>query len=276
MSNSKQLIRHRIASITTTRKITNAMELMATGKLKKQKERMLQYREYGEQVRQFAAQVLVQDIESDLLKSQEGGCVTIAFCSDIGLCGGYNVNLQKLAMEELDPEDPLFLIGKKALSFFVNNGFDLQNEMTGSDDLTFAELAKITRQALALYYEKKAGSLQILYTRFVNAITFEPVVVKLLPLEKPVSQNRLHKETIFDPDPQSVLSALLPMYLESLVYGAFLESKTSEQACRRMAMETATDNADELIETLKMDYNRARQAAITQEITEIVAGADAL
>jgi F0F1-type ATP synthase gamma subunit len=137
-----------------------------------------------------------------------------------------------------------------------------------------------TRSALNKFINKEIGKIKLVYTRYVNSVTFQPVIVDLLPVSKPQifeekDENKIHKDTLFEPDATTILNTLIPMYFESSLYGKFVECHVSEQASRRMAMENASDNADEIIEQLQLQYNKARQSAITQEITEVVAGADA-
>lgn len=280
MAQNKQEIRSRIRSVQSTKKITNAMELMATSKLKKQKELMLANKEYAEYLKDTVQRILqnVEFVENAFLETRtEGNPITIFFTSDMGLCGGYNVNLFRLLEEELPADSPIIVVGKRGYPWLLNRKYNVINSLTGSDDITFTQLKKLTNQAIEMYLNKEVSCIQVLYSKFVNSISFEPTLVKLLPVEKDQDfSSEHHTETIFEPNANAVLNDLVPMYLRSLVYSYWIETKTSEQASRRLAMETATDNAQELIDQLLLQYNRARQAAITQEITEIVAGADAL
>lgn len=279
MAQGKQALKGRIRSVGATRKITSAMELIANAKLQKQRSQMEKNREYAATLRQIVSQILANNPESDcvyLQKNTSPRTLTFMFTSDMGLCGGYNANLLRFAQETLKPEDPLVLIGSKGRSTLAARGFNLVNEPQGSDNVTFYDFNDLADQALDQYVRQEIGRIQILYCRFANAVTFVPEILPLLPVAPMTREGREFKvETLFEPNADEILNSLIPMYIRSLLYSTHLQSKTAEQGSRRVAMESATDNADELIDTLTLQYNQARQAAITQEITEIVAGADA-
>lgn len=284
MAQSKQALKGRIRSIRATKKITSAMKLVATSKLQRQKNLMEKNKEYATYLKDMVARILSDNegIDNQYLKKVEDtNPLTILFTSDLGLCGGYNSNelryLQEIGVKK---DQPIMVIGSKGLPWLTNRGYKVINEYINSDSLDFLELSKIANQVLAMFIDKEITSIRIVFTKFVNSVTFEPTAITLLPVSKEsmksTSANNLHQETIFEPDASSILNDLIPMYIRSLAYSYWLETKTAEQASRRMAMENATDNAEELIDTLVLQYNQARQAAITQEITEIVSGADAL
>ena len=198
------------------------------------------------------------------------------FTSDMGLCGAYNANLLRMAGEVLDPQDPMIVIGTKGTSTLRQKVFNLFREPIGSDHVDFYVFNDLADEALKLYVSGEIGKIQILYCQFVNAVTFTPQLLTLLPVSPMEREGREFKvETLFEPGPDAILNSLIPMYVRSLLYSTHMQTKTAEQGSRRVAMESATDNADELIDKLTLQYNQARQAAITQEITEIVAGADA-
>lgn len=285
MAQGKQALKSRIRSIQATKKITNAMELIATTKLQKQKNLMENNREYATHLRNTVCQILADNdnVENKYLKHVEDTHpLVILFTSDMGLCGGYNSNELKFLSEVIENKEiPLVVIGTKGLPWLKTKGYHVENEYISSDNLSYMELSKIITGVLERYVNKEITSIRIVYTKFVNSVSFVPTQAKLLPITKEdmKSENSStgpYVETLFEPNPDAILNDLIPMYVKSLFYSYYLETKTSEQASRRMAMENATDNAEELIETLTLKYNQARQAAITQEITEIVGGADAL
>lgn len=280
MAQGKQALKRRIRSVQATKKITGAMEMIATGKLQKQKGLMQQNKEYASYLKDTVQQILADnaDLENQyLVQTEDTNPLTIIFTSDIGLCGGYNSNMYRFMLEHIDRKHPVMLIGIKGIPFMRRTNFQVLNTAVGSDNMSFAELAKYANSALEMFRKKEITSIRILYTKFVNSISFVPTLVPLLPVKKEeIEARKTFIETEFEPNPNAILNDLIPMYVRSLVYSYWLESKTSEQASRRLAMENATDNAEELIETLVLQFNQARQAAITQEITEIVAGSDAL
>lgn len=276
----KAAIKSRIKSISSTKKITSAMELISSVKLQKQRNMMVKNNGYAEVLRDTVAEILSSDIEidNDFLRRKEGSSKFVfVFSSDLGLCGGYNGNIIKLAKEHVSKEDYVVAIGKKNYSFFKNNGYNVVNDMILSDTLTHIELKKIVDSAIQMYRDDKICGIEILYTKFINNVTFEPVLEKVLPGEyKGEKKEGPAKETIFEPNANEILDSLIPMMVNNEVYAKYLQAKTSEQGSRRFAMENATDNAEELTTQLQLEFNKARQAAITQEITEIVSGADAL
>ncbi len=280
MAANKQALKTRIRSITATKKITSAMRLMATSKLKKQKDLALLNREYAHTLRNTMDKILSNNkgVESVFLTQREDtNPLVIIFTSDMGLCGGYNTNALKKLAAETAKNARVIVIGKKGNSFLVNREYNVVNELILSDKVNFLELSEIAQDALEQYEKEEITSIRVYYTRFENSVTFVPEVIQLLPSSiSKTEKDETYTSTIYDPNPTAILDQLIPMYVKSMLYSTLLETKTSEQASRRMAMEQATDNAEELIDNLKLVYNRARQDAITQEISEIVAGADAI
>ncbi|BBK63143.1 ATP synthase subunit gamma [Amedibacterium intestinale] len=278
MAAGKLEIKARIRSVESTKKITKAMQLVATSKLKKQKQYMEENREYA-----FYLKETVQDILSSIINSRhpylqknEGKPFTIVFTSDMGLCGGYNANIYRMLSSEIGNDGQFVMIGSRGVNWSKNKDFEVVREEVDLEDECYSELAEIADYALELYRNKEISQIRILYTHFVNSVTFEPKLVTLLPVEKEQREKKENAQTIFEPAGEQILDTLVPMYVRSMLYSYYLETKTSEQASRRMAMENATDNAEELKETLELQYNQARQAAITQEITEIVGGVNAM
>ena len=288
MSQSKQALRTRIRSVNSTKKITKAMEMISNAKLFRQRSRMEANREYAQRLQDTVDEIVMKNpgVDCSYLKPKSSEAkATVIFCSDLGLCGGYNQNVLKLAKAELRLEDPVILIGTSLYRQMREAGFNLLNkEPISSDHIHFLELKEKVEEAIYLYDRDEVGTVQLLYTEFVNTMTFRARFDQLLPClldeaairEETESHDRMNVETMFDPDPETILNELIPMMLYDVAYADWMESTTAEQGSRRMAMKTASDNADELSEELKLEYNKARQASITQEITEIVGGSNAV
>lgn len=282
MAASKQAIKSRIASVRSTKKITNAMQMVASAKLNKTRSAMERNREYANALQEMLAVVLAHaDSGAPYLKEDKNKpSFLFVITSDMGLCGGYNANVQRLLTECVKNGDQIVMIGLHGVSYANSRNMELFGRLVDmSEEDAYAELARYADLALKEYDEGKVGAIRVLYTRYVNTLTFEPEVHTLLPPQKPEKseeKSKVHAEMLFEPGKEEMLAQLIPMIAKSVLYSKYMESKTSEQASRRMAMESATDNAEELEEKLNLEYNRVRQSAITQEITEIVGGANAL
>lgn len=283
MTQSRQALRTRIKSVNSTRKITRAMEMIANAKLFKQRTKMEANRDYATRLQETVNEIVSSnpDAESIYMKKNDAETVfTIVFGSDLGLCGGYNANVLKEAEQNLKKEDPCILIGTSLYHEMTEKGFHLVNETPiSSDKLDFSILRECVIQAVDAYLDGKAGKVQVLYTRFVNTMTFMPAIDQLLPCDVKTEAKKKddsHVETLFEPDAETILNQLIPMMITDVAYSSWMESTTAEQGSRRMAMKTATDNANDLADELQLAYNKARQAAITQEITEIVGGSSAV
>ena len=283
MAQSKQALRSRIRSIKNTRKITKAMEMIANAKLFKQRRRMEENREYAERLYASVHDIMAEcpDAETKyILKKKSKVRLTIVFCSDLGLCGAYNANILNDIRAHLSQASPLILIGTSLYHELTEYGFRLlQQEPISSDKMTAAGLKKILSKAMRMYEMDEVGVVQLLYTHFVNTMTFTPITKQLLPSILHVDSQKKQGErilTLFEPDPKTILDQLIPMMIENVTYAAWMETTTAEQGSRRVAMKTASDNADSLSSTLLLAYNKARQAAITQEITEVVNGSNAV
>ena len=196
-------------------------------------------------------------------------------CSDLGMCGAYNANLFKFFLEHAKPEDYINVIGTNLYKKIENCGFKIQNEIASSDNQEYLNLKDYADIAIDLFLRKEISEIDIIYTKFVNTVTFDCDIIRLLPLNSSLQENDINY-VYLEPKPVEVLEELIPMMIRNSFYSIYVEAKTAEQGSRRLAMENATDNAEELVEKLTLQYNQARQAAITQEITEIVSGADAL
>lgn len=288
MSQSKQALRSRIQSVNSTKKITKAMEMIANAKLLKQRNRMEAGSMYSSRLQDIVREVSSSAIDYESVYTKENGssvAYTILICSDLGLCGAYNQNLKNFARENLVKENPIYLIGTSIYSALKEEGFRLENNVpVSSDSMTVSNLKKIVDSGVHKLEDGEVGSVQIVYTKFINTMKFEPVCDVLLPCvvdknakkELQRNENGVYVETLFEPDAETILNQLIPQMISDVAYSHWLESITSEQGSRRMAMKTASDNADELSEDLLLEYNKVRQSSITQEITEIVAGSNAV
>lgn len=278
MSANLSNIKGRIRSIQSTRKTTKAMELIANAKLAKAKKDSGQSKAYTDALIQMS-NIILSGLEEDCIYTQADNTLpkaNVVFVSDMGLCGGYNSNMLKFVCESIDHNEPIFIIGKHEYAHFKQEFDHLLNEVTPSDNCTFEYIKDIAMQVLTLYTSKKVGGIRVFYTQFINTLTFKETMVTLLPLE--VNENNVDSKVIFDfePDGLALAHTIVPMMVTSNLWEYYKESKLSEYASRRAAMESANRNAGDMIDALTLQYNQARQSAITTQITEIVAGANAL
>lgn len=282
MANDMQSIKRRIKSVESTKKITKAMQLVATSKLRKARNQMDELRPYYSKIQETVGQILESNkgmVESPyLVENQAGKHIYIIVTSSLGLCGGYNANVFKTMVECLKPDDEIYMIGSKGASYLAHHHIDYHSQYVElNSTLDFKDVIRLVHELTKRYQNQEIASIQMIYTKFVNNLTFQPCVMDLLPVHTQDFENMIltKKATLFEPSPEAVLNDLIPMYLQSVIYGYLVESVTSENASRRTSMENATDNAEDLIEELLLKYNQARQSAITNEISEIVAGANA-
>ena len=275
-------IKSRIKSMESTRQITKAMEMVAASKLRGAQERAIASRPYFEVLYQTLHDIADAntDMSSPFVQAPRGEkfCFVV-IAGDRGLAGGYNNNVLKLAMAQMEGKDAVVLpIGKKATEYFRTRGVPLVNTLYPvAEDVNSGECYTMAKQLCQEYLEGKFDQVVVCYTNFVSVLTQSPAALPMLPLSvvaSPRKQEGFRQLTIYEPDSVTVFNAIVPEYLGGVIYGALRESLCSEQAARRTAMDSATKNADEMIEGLSLQYNRARQGAITQEITEIVAGAE--
>ncbi|MGB4984749.1 MAG: ATP synthase F1 subunit gamma [Erysipelotrichaceae bacterium] len=279
MALNQQAIKSRINSVLTTTKITNAMELISSTKLRKMRSKMDAGMDYSLGIEEMVQKVVAsseQNIESQYLKPKKSLKVLhIVFTSDMGLCGAYNANSFKL-LENLPKDDLYLVVGSKGGSWLKHKGYNIVDVHYGFDKATYKDIDLISSQAIDKFVADEVGVIDLVYTKFINAVTFKAEQKQLLPLQLDIDDSKSSAITLFEPSSASILEQLLPLYIKSTIYQLFLESKTSEQAYRRLAMESATDNGEKIVDELLLKYNQARQSAITQEISEIVSGADAL
>jgi F-type H+-transporting ATPase subunit gamma len=291
MAGSKE-IRTKIKSVQNTRKITKAMEMVAASKMRKAQERMRQARPYGEKIRTIAAHLAHANTEyrHPFLLKKDGvkDVGVIVVTSDKGLCGGLNTNALRLALSkvrELQGEGrnvQLTALGNKGFGFLQRFGGNIVSHVVGMGDTPHMEkLVGPLKVQLDAFTEGRIGALYIVYTRFINTMKQEPVVEQLLPLpadrlKKEERAARQNWDYLYEPDARVVLDQLLMRYVEQIIYQAVAENIASEQSARMVAMKAASDNASSVIDDLTLVYNKARQAAITKELSEIVGGAAAV
>ncbi|HCU66323.1 MAG TPA: F0F1 ATP synthase subunit gamma [Rheinheimera sp.] len=286
MAGAKE-IKSKIGSINNTRKITSAMEKVAVSKMRRAQERVAQSRPYAEGMRKVIGNIANGTLEFRhpfLTERPVKNVGYIVISTDRGLCGGLNTNEFKRVMidlkawKEQGANAEFAVIGNKATAFFKRFGGKVVAQQVGSGDTPrLADVIGTVRVMLNEYSEGKIDRLFLVYNNFVNTMKQEPVIEQLLPLPKAELSARSHSwDYIYEPDPKAILEKLMDRYVESQVYQGVVENAASEQAARMVAMKAATDNAGNLMDDLKLVYNKARQAAITQELSEIVAGAAAV
>ncbi|HAU23544.1 MAG TPA: F0F1 ATP synthase subunit gamma [Gammaproteobacteria bacterium] len=280
-------IRTKISSIKNTQKITSAMEMVAASKMKKAQERMASGRPYAQNMLKVIGHIANGNLEyrHPYLEEREVKRVGyIVISTDRGLCGGLNTNEFKLVTQDVKKwreqgvEVDFAALGSKACSFFNRFGGKLLAAESGlGDKPSVSDVVGVVRVMLKAYDEGQIDRVFLVFNDFVNTMTQKPVINQLLPLPKSEDEEYQHRwDYIYEPDPKEILEALMVRYIESQVYQGVVENAASEQAARMVAMKAATDNAGNLIDELQLVYNKARQAAITQEISEIVSGAAAV
>lgn len=308
-------IRDRIQSVKNTRKITEAMRLVAAAKVRRAQEQVTSTRPFADTLAQvlygLQSRLTLEDVDLPLLKEREVKKVAILVVSgDRGLCGGYNANIIRRAeqrakeLEASGIEYEYVTVGRKAKQYFERREATINQAYTGLEQIpTSSEASQISDHLLSLFLSFTVDRVELIYTRFVSLISSRPVIQTLLPLtpqglevqddeifrlttrmgELDVTRETVSaqvkvfpKDMIFEQDPVQILDAILPLYLNNQLLRALQESAASELAARMTAMNNASDNASSLVKTLTLSYNKARQAAITQQILEVVAGAEAL
>ena len=275
-------IKLRIKSVESTMQITKAMELVASSKLRKAKERAEVCRPYFETMHQTLVDIAQGNTDFSSVYARESGnekrCYVL-IAGDRGLAGGYNTNLFKcLEAASLNQDFLVLPIGKKAVEYSKRNGFACVTESFGEiADVSVADCFEMANLLCGEFKKGEFGHIDLCYTKFVSVLSQQPWAIPVLPLKDLTDKQdtkSIRNLILYEPDASEVFDAIVPEYLAGLIYGAVCESVASELAARRTAMEAATNNAEEMIEKLNLHYNRARQASITQEITEIVGGAE--
>ena len=283
-------IKRRKSSIESTEQITKAMKLVATVKLQKSRTRAENSRLYFNMMYSTIQEMLLksQGISHRYLKpgtSPKKAVVVIT--SNRGLAGGYNANVVRLVPGRgLKPEDVrIFAVGRKGRDALARKGYEIAADHSDViNEPLYSDAMEITRELLSLFEKQEIGEIYLAYTSFKNTVSQIPRFMKLLPVDPEAAELKAEGEGLkpdlllmnYEPDETEVLDAIIPKYVSSLIYGAFLEAVASENGARMTAMDSATNNAEEMIEKLSLQYNRARQGSITQELTEIIAGANAI
>lgn len=279
-------IKRRIKSVESTMQITKAMELVASSKLRRAKEKAERAEPFFNMLYQMMCQIVAEsgDFQSTFLQHHTGGAVLlIAIAGDRGLAGGFNSNVFKqvqIRIEELQTagrEPVVIAIGRKAVEYFQRRNVRILAEFENiGEDITVYKALDIAERIVTLYEKGDIQAVELIYTNYVSPLVQEAHHMHVMPVEHlEHAPGGYHALTTYEPSPEAVFDALIPKYLAGMLYCAVIESFAAEQAARRLAMENATDNATEMITDLSLVYNRARQSAITQEITEIVSGANA-
>ena len=281
MAGSMKDIKLRIRSVQSTMQITKAMELVASSKLRHARERMEQARPYFETLQATLADIVAANTEFTspyLARRPVKKTCYIVIAGDRGLAGGYNANLFKLVAQAAEGKECCVLpVGKKALEHFQHRGMSILTEaFSPVEDVTVSDCFSMSRLVAQGFLKGEFDEIHLCYTRFESMLTQTAKTVQMLPMAapKPREDKRPRSLMLYEPSSEAVYDAIVPEYFAGLIWGAVCESEASEQAARRTAMDAASKNAGEMIENLNLRYNRARQAAITQEITEIVAGAE--
>ena len=283
-------IKVRIASTKKTSQITGAMQMVSAAKLTRSEQNAKNFQVYAQKVRAMTTDLIGSELSEGssnpmLIKRPVKKTGYIVITSDKGLVGGYNSTILKSVMQMLaddhdnQEEYVIIALGGMGADFFKARDINVSYELRGlSDQPTFDEVRKIVNKSVSLYQNELFDELYVCYNHHVNSLTSQVRVEKMLPITD-LDENEAtshHQEFELEPDRDTILEQLLPQYAESMIYGSIIDAKTAEHAAGMAAMQAATDNAKNVINDLTIQYNRARQAAITQEITEIVAGASAL
>lgn len=280
--------KRRIRSVKNTQQITKAMKMVAAAKLRRAQENAEASRPYTETLRETLARLaaVAVDIEHPLLQKKEEvkNVGYIVVTADRGLCGAYNTNIIKaantaIAEDERKVEAKIVAVGRKARDFYRKRGGLVAEYVNLGDNISYADAREIGQYIIKAYEDGELDEVYVVYARFVNALRQVPTIEKILPLEPPTQEGETEEtfvEYIYEPSAETIMYTLLPRYVGSQIYHAMLESKASEHGARMTAMGNATENAAEIIDNLTLEMNKARQAAITEEILDIVGGAEAL
>ena len=277
-------IENRIKSTKKTSQITRAMQMVSASKLNRAEENAKAFVPYMEKIQEVTNSIALGTDEGHpmLVSRPVKKTAYIVSTSDSGLAGAYNSNVLRAVSDAIterhnSKEDVvIFAIGRIGLEFFQRRGFNIIDSVIGvTDHPSFAEIKEIANKTVGMFTDSTYDEVYMYYTHYVNVMTKEVMEKKVLPLTD-IAQDTVVSSYEFEPSSEAILEVLLPQYAESLIFGALLDSKASEHASRMTAMKSATDNAGDLIDSLTLQFNRARQAAITQEITEIIGGVAAL
>jgi len=286
---SMKAIKQRRASVTNMQQAMRAMNLVATAKLQRARTLWQQTQSFVNGADTVMRNALTDNRvgKHNLVQRRDSGrnALYLVISSDRGKCGAYNLNAAKTALSHTTlngTSGKYIIVGTKGFEYFETRGQTAQYEAAPKSQPTYEEAQRFAQILLAAYktqdHEHEINEVYVVYTKFISILTAEPTVMQVLPLNARLSvvNNQFDEQMAFDPDPQGFIDRMAPIYLSALVYGAMMESAVCEQAARMLNMDAATNNAQEIIEDLTLIYNRQRQSVITQEITEIVSGANAL
>jgi F-type H+-transporting ATPase subunit gamma len=291
MSGALKEVRNRIKSVQSTQQITKAMKMVSAAKLRRAQDAITQMRPYAKKLQEMLSNIVSSsdgDVAMDLaIERNVEKALVIIVTSDRGLCGGYNSNLIKLTKQLINDKYPvqsakgnvqILPIGKKGYEYFTKNGFKVVDAYWDIfTDLSFGKVQAAARYAMDAYAAKEVDSVDIVFSEFKNAASQVFIAEPFLPVQKVADTgNKTKADFIFEPNQAVLIEELMPKILNTQLYKAVLDANASEHGARMTAMDKASDNANELLKSLKISYNRARQAAITTELTEIVSGAAAL
>ena len=281
MSQQITKIKARIKTVSSALKVTSAMKLVSTVKLNRYKNKMLANRDYSSKIEQITDEVLLWTkkrnkyfVENENIDKK----LYVIVSSTLGLCGAYNSNIFKLAYANVGKDDDMMILGKKGLTHYENGEHKLILDFKDySVSKNEKSVDKIVEYLVNCFLNKEYKEIHIIYTSYRNSMVFIPKDYMVLPLNKGNEESdELGFKPILEPDEDTLIDTLVPLFLKTAVYTKLLESEVCEQAARCNAMESATDNANEILDALNIEFNKARQAAITQEITEIVGAAEAV
>ena len=280
MSQQITKIKARIKSVSSALKVTSAMKLVSTVKLKKWKNKMLSFKEYSDAVDEISDTILryASNVKTPFNVPNEGDKnLYIIISSTLGLCGSYNSNIFRLADVALKEKDDAIIIGGKGLTHYENGAF---TKVEGFEENPTSQNNKfinhLSNYVINEYRKGKYHEIHLIYSEYKNSIAFVPKDYLVLPLGTSEQTDNNDIEPLMEPSAQELVDTIIPIYIKTILNSKILESEVCEQAARSNAMENATDNANEILENLQLQFNKARQGAITQEITEIVGAANAL
>lgn len=278
MAQALNKTKRRITSVKNTKKLTEAMELVATVKLRKFKNILDKNQFYVNEINNIISNLFAHlnvDEEVPYIKSGKGKKdLVLVINSNFGLCAGYNANVINFVKRNVSKENSIIMqIGFKGEAYLQKDGYEVISDFIGvNDKLNYDEILKIGRSIISDFLSGKYHDIKVVYTKYVNSIRFEPAMLNLLPLSLEGTVGKYGIEPIYDPNDKTLIEELVPIAVVSSLYSKLIESQVSEQASRRNAMDSANDNAQEIIDKLTNEFNKARQAAITQEIIEVVSG----
>lgn len=269
-------IKRQLRSIKSTKKLTNAMLLVSTAKLQKERGRLFANNSYAGVFEELLYKALCARFEGEetnkfLTQSNINNPLHIVFTSNSGLCGAYNIDLLKFVEKNISKQEPIFAIGTYGIRWLMSHDYMVVKQIDELNDFHPSTINRLIDNIMKLYQNDEISSIDIYYTDYVNTLKYEPRIYPLLPI-KYDREAMDETDILLEPSRDEVLDKLIPMYISSQIYEKFLESKISENAARRLAMDGANKNAETLINDLDIKYNQARQAAITQEMNEITSG----